>query len=62
VASGDLLSCQITGVEGYDLLARPVAASGLVPARHSAARERRRARPRPRKKPPGSLSILDGMP
>jgi ribosomal protein S12 methylthiotransferase len=62
VGPGDLVSCQITGAMGYDLLARPVAESGCAPARESASRGRRRARPSPRRKPPGALSILDGMP
>ena len=61
VGSGDLVSCQITGAMGSDLYARPVAATGLVPPRQSASHERR-ARPKPRRKPPGALSILDGTP
>ena len=40
---GDLVACEIVGAEGYDLVARPVAA---------APPKRRKARPRPRRKPP----------
>jgi len=61
VGPGDLISCQITDAMGYDLYARPVDASGLVPVRQSATHERR-PRPKPRRKPPGALTILDGMP
>jgi ribosomal protein S12 methylthiotransferase len=50
---GVLVACEITGAQGYDLIARPV--SSPVP-------RPRRARPRPRRKPPTSLSILDTMP
>jgi ribosomal protein S12 methylthiotransferase len=51
---GDIVSCQIVDARGYDLVARPVSASAIP--------RRKRARPRPRKKPPASLTILDGMP
>ena len=51
---GDLVACEIVDAQGYDLVARPIAAS--------AAPGRRRIRPRPRKKPAASLIILDGMP
>ncbi|MBV8608022.1 MAG: 30S ribosomal protein S12 methylthiotransferase RimO [Singulisphaera sp.] len=46
---GDLVACQIVEAEGYDLIARAEAG----PPR------RRRARPRPRKKPQSSLNILN---
>ncbi|MBV8317629.1 MAG: 30S ribosomal protein S12 methylthiotransferase RimO [Planctomycetaceae bacterium] len=46
---GDLVACQIIEAEGYDLIARAEAG----PPR------RRRARPRPRKKPQSSLNILN---
>jgi ribosomal protein S12 methylthiotransferase len=49
---GDLVTCQIEDAQGYDLVARPLFAP---------APRRKRARPRPRKKPPASLTILDGM-
>jgi ribosomal protein S12 methylthiotransferase len=51
---GDMVACEIVGVQGYDLVARPVSAT--------AAPRRRRPRPKPRQKPPTSLAILDGMP
>ncbi len=54
IQPGDLVSCRIIDSQGYDLVARPV--SDSVPPRG------RRARPRPRKKPTASLTILDGMP
>jgi ribosomal protein S12 methylthiotransferase len=47
---GDLVECEITGADGYDLIARPTS---------PAPPKRRRARPRPRKKPQSSLFILD---
>jgi ribosomal protein S12 methylthiotransferase len=47
---GDLIECEITGADGYDLIARPTS---------PAPPKRRRARPRPRKKPQSSLFILD---
>jgi ribosomal protein S12 methylthiotransferase len=46
---GDLTSCTIVGTEGYDLVARAEA----TPPR------RRRARPRPRKKPSSPFTILN---
>jgi ribosomal protein S12 methylthiotransferase len=47
---GDLVACEIVAAEGYDLIARAEAAP----------RSRRRARPKPRKKPAGSsLTILN---
>jgi ribosomal protein S12 methylthiotransferase len=46
---GDLVACAIVGAEGYDLIARAEAA----PPR------RRRARPKPRKKPSSPLNILN---
>jgi ribosomal protein S12 methylthiotransferase len=47
---GDLVACSIVGASGYDLVAR---AKSSVPSR------RRRARPKPRKKPgPSMLNIL----
>jgi ribosomal protein S12 methylthiotransferase len=49
---GDLVECEITGSDGYDLIARP---TSPAPPRG------RRARPRPRKKPRSSLFILDNM-
>jgi ribosomal protein S12 methylthiotransferase len=47
---GDLVECEIVGAEGYDLVAR------LASPAHS---KRRRARPKPRKRPQSSLAILD---
>ncbi len=47
---GDLVRCSILAAEGYDLVARPEATS---PA------PRRRARPRPRKKPGSPFTILN---
>jgi ribosomal protein S12 methylthiotransferase len=47
---GDLVECEIVGAEGYDLVARPTSRA------HS---KRRRARPKPRKRPQSSLAILD---
>ena len=52
---GDLAACQIVSAEGYDLVARPL--SSVVPNR-----KRVRSRPKPRKKPPAPLTILDSMP
>jgi ribosomal protein S12 methylthiotransferase len=52
---GDLVACQITSAQGYDLVACPVSTAPPPRRRH-------RVRPRPRKKPPASLTILDGMP
>ncbi|MBX6315669.1 MAG: 30S ribosomal protein S12 methylthiotransferase RimO, partial [Isosphaeraceae bacterium] len=46
--AGDLVSCEIVGAEGYDLIAR----AGSRPPR------RKRARPRPRKKPGSPFTIL----
>jgi ribosomal protein S12 methylthiotransferase len=47
---GDLVACSIVGASGYDLVAR---------AKSSAPPRRRRARPKPRKKPgPSMLNIL----
>jgi ribosomal protein S12 methylthiotransferase len=47
---GDLVACSIVGASGYDLVAR---------AKSSAPSRRRRARPKPRKKPgPSMLNIL----
>jgi ribosomal protein S12 methylthiotransferase len=46
---GDLVSCTLVGAEGYDLVAR----AGVTPPR------RRRARPRPRKKPSSPFTILN---
>jgi ribosomal protein S12 methylthiotransferase len=51
--AGDLVACEIVAAEGYDLVARPVAAS---------TPKGRRSRPRPRTRPASSLTILDGMP
>jgi ribosomal protein S12 methylthiotransferase len=45
---GDLVSSEIVGVDGYDLIAR----AGTMPPR------RRRARPKPRKKPSSPFTIL----
>jgi ribosomal protein S12 methylthiotransferase len=48
---GDLVACEIVGVQDYDLIAR---ASSTMPPR------RRKSRPAPRRKPAGSsLVILD---
>jgi ribosomal protein S12 methylthiotransferase len=47
--AGDLAACTIVGTEGYDLLAR----ADAIPPR------RRRARPRPRKKPASPFTILN---
>ena len=48
---GDIVPCEILETQGYDLVARSLA----LPAR------RKRARPRARKRPASSLTILDGM-
>ena len=49
--AGDIARCKIVAAQGYDLVARPVAASSSPG---------RRARPRPRRKPsPGKLTIID---
>jgi len=51
--AGDLVECSILAADGYDLIARPSAAS---------APRRRRSRPKPRKKPgptPSPLTILN---
>jgi ribosomal protein S12 methylthiotransferase len=53
LAPGDLVACEIVEARGYDLVARPLSAR---------APRSRRTRPRPRKKPSASLTILDGMP
>jgi ribosomal protein S12 methylthiotransferase len=45
---GDLVPCEVVAAEGYDLIARPADASP----------RRRRARPKPRKKPASPFSIL----
>ena len=50
---GDIVTCEIVEAVGHDLVARPVAAPSSF--------RRRRSRPKPRKKPPASLTILDGM-
>jgi len=52
IGPGDLVACEIVAAEEYDLIARPIAAVGLT---------RRKARPKPRRKPPSRLTILDGM-
>jgi ribosomal protein S12 methylthiotransferase len=50
---GDIVACKIVGAEGYDLIAHPA----------DAARPRqRRTRPKPRKRPTSSLTVLDGPP
>jgi ribosomal protein S12 methylthiotransferase len=49
---GDLVECEIVGAHEHDLIAQPVSA---------APPKRRKARPRPRRKPQSSLAILDGM-
>jgi ribosomal protein S12 methylthiotransferase len=48
---GDLVPCEIVGAEGYDLIARAAAAPSEP--------RRRRARPKPRKKPASPFSILN---
>ncbi len=49
--TGDLVSCKIVAAEGYDLVARPVA---------PASSNRRKARPKPRRRPPpGRLAVID---
>jgi ribosomal protein S12 methylthiotransferase len=49
--AGDLVSCKIVAAEGYDLVARPLAA---------ASSNRRKARPKPRRRPPpGRLAVID---
>jgi ribosomal protein S12 methylthiotransferase len=49
--TGDLVTCKIVAAEGYDLVARPVA---------PASSNRRRARPKPRRRPPpGRLAVID---
>jgi ribosomal protein S12 methylthiotransferase len=50
IEQGDLITCEIVGTTGYDLVARPVGSS--------AAPKRRRARPKPRKKPSSPLNII----
>jgi ribosomal protein S12 methylthiotransferase len=52
MTTGDLVACEIVEARGYDLIARPLAASPRP----------RRPRPKPRKKRPASLTILDGIP
>jgi ribosomal protein S12 methylthiotransferase len=47
--AGDLVSCTIEAADGYDLVAR---------AEHAGPPRRRRARPRPRKKPGSPFTIL----
>ena len=47
---GDLVRCSIVGAEGYDLVAR---LEGSAPPR------KRKARPRPRKKPRSPFTILN---
>jgi ribosomal protein S12 methylthiotransferase len=49
---GDLIECTIVGAHEHDFYAEPV--STMPPPR-------RKARPRPRRKPQSSLAILDGM-
>ncbi|WP_165067315.1 30S ribosomal protein S12 methylthiotransferase RimO [Paludisphaera rhizosphaerae] len=49
--TGDFVPCEILGTQGYDFVGRSLA----LPTR------RKRARPRPRKRPGSSLTILDGM-
>jgi ribosomal protein S12 methylthiotransferase len=51
---GDMIACEILDAQGYDLIARPVSAASTP--------RKRRARPKPRSKPPASLTILDGQP
>ena len=49
--SGDIVTCKIVAAEGYDLVARPVAPSSS---------NRRKARPKPRRRPPpGRLAVID---
>ena len=51
--TGDLVSCKIIAAEGYDLVARPVA---------PASSNRRKARPKPRRRPPpGRLAVIDHL-
>ncbi len=49
--TGDIVPCEILDTQGYDLVARSLA----LPTR------RKRARPKARKKPSASLTILEGM-
>jgi ribosomal protein S12 methylthiotransferase len=49
---GDLIECEIVGSHEHDLIGQPVATSPP---------KKRRARPRPRRKPQSSLAILDDM-
>jgi len=49
IEPGDMVSCEIVGTTGYDLVAK---------AKTSAPPRRRRGRPRPRKKPLSALNIL----
>jgi ribosomal protein S12 methylthiotransferase len=49
---GDLIECEIVAAQEHDLVARPV--SNTPP-------KKRRARPRPRRRPQSALTILDGM-
>jgi ribosomal protein S12 methylthiotransferase len=50
--SGDMVECEIVGTHEHDLIARPIA---------SAPPKRRKARPKPRRKPQTSLVILDDI-
>jgi ribosomal protein S12 methylthiotransferase len=52
IGPGDLVACEITAAQEYDLIARPAAA---------VAHKRLKTRPKPRRKPPSRLTILDGM-
>jgi ribosomal protein S12 methylthiotransferase len=49
---GDLITCEIVAAQEHDLVARPT---------ESTPPRRRKARPRPRRKPRSSLAILDGI-
>jgi ribosomal protein S12 methylthiotransferase len=49
IEPGDLVNCEIVAAEGYDLVAR----AGSMPPR------KRRTRPKPRKKPVSSLTVLN---
>jgi ribosomal protein S12 methylthiotransferase len=51
LATGDIVSCEIVASKEYDLIGRPVSPANSV---------RRRARPKPRRRPPpGRLAIID---
>ncbi len=60
IEPGDLVTCQIAEAIGYDLVGVPLQGGGH--SRPVPGRKHMRARPGPRKKPAGSLPILDVTP